>query len=136
MGLKQQIRSRFTSLTKTGSKQRRLLRYLFAGIIPTSVPIKNRYLRNYCEAKVISNNAAQEIKVGFDIRRTLRDTIFLVLMRLMTSSWIQEEMEYPLMRTISSPTYRSSQGLMKWTCSQSNCQTGPLLPITNAINFH
>lgn len=136
MGLKQQIRSRFTSLTNTGSKQRRLLRYLFAGIIPTSVPIKNRHLKNYCEAKVIRKNAAREIKVGLDVRRTLRDTIFLVLMRLMTSSWIQEEMEYPLMRTISSPTYRSTERLMKWTCSQLNCQTGPLLPITDAINFY
>lgn len=50
----------------------------------------------------------------FDIRLTLRDTIFLVLMRLMTSSWIQEEMEYPLMRTISSPTYKSTQDGILW----------------------
>lgn len=32
------------------------------------------------------------------------DTVFLVRMRLMTSSWVHEEMEYPLIRTISSPT--------------------------------
>lgn len=37
-------------------------------------------------------------------RLTLMDTVFLVRMRLMTSSWVQEEMEYPLIRTISSPT--------------------------------
>lgn len=47
-----------------------------------------------------------EDKFVSDVRRTLSDTIFFVLMRLMTSSWIQEEMEYPLMRTISSPTYK------------------------------
>lgn len=50
----------------------------------------------------------------FDVRRTLSDTIFLVLMRLMTSSWMQEEMEYPLMRTISSPTYTSAQDGKSW----------------------
>lgn len=50
-----------------------------------------------------------ESEFVFDVRRTLSDTIFLVLMRLMTSSWMQEEMEYPLMRTISSPTYTSAQ---------------------------
>lgn len=37
-------------------------------------------------------------------RLTLMDTVFLVRMRLMTSSWVHEEMEYPLIRTISSPT--------------------------------
>lgn len=53
--------------------------------------------------------AVEKNEFVFDVRRTLRDTIFLVLMRLMTSSWIQEEIEYPLMRTISSPTYKSKQ---------------------------
>lgn len=55
-----------------------------------------------------------ESEVVFDVRRTLSDTIFLVLMRLMTSSWMQEEMEYPLMRTISSPTYTSAQDRKSW----------------------
>lgn len=55
-----------------------------------------------------------ESEVVFDVRRTLSDTIFLVLMRLMTSSWMQEEMEYPLMRTISSPTYTSAQDEKSW----------------------
>ena len=45
--------------------------------------------------------------ISFNLRLTLSDTIFLVLIRLMTSSWIQEEMAYPLMRTISSPIWRS-----------------------------
>lgn len=55
-----------------------------------------------------------ENKLASDVRRTLSDTIFFVLMRLMTSSWIQEEMEYPLMRTISSPTYESTQSGALW----------------------
>lgn len=60
----------------------------------------------------------------FDVRLTLSDTIFFVLMRLMTSSWMQEEMEYPLMRTISSPTYKSTQDRILWmTPSLSIYQT-------------
>ena len=43
-------------------------------------------------------------------RLTLMDTVFLVRMRLMTSSWVQEEMEYPLIRTISSPTLTTERG--------------------------
>lgn len=43
-------------------------------------------------------------------RLTLMDTVFLVRMRLMTSSWVQEEMEYPLIRTISSPTLAADRG--------------------------
>lgn len=71
----------------------RLFHYLFAGIIPTSVQIKKRRFVNYQGAAFINNDAVWEIKFGFDVRRTLSDTIFLVLMRLMTSSWMQEEME-------------------------------------------
>lgn len=62
--------------------------------------------KQWSSALVLIRN--EELKMGVDIRRTLSDTIFLVFIRLMTSSWIQEEMEYPLMRTISSPTYRSA----------------------------
>lgn len=43
-------------------------------------------------------------------RLTLMDTVFLVRMRLMTSSWVHEEMEYPLIRTISSPTLATDRG--------------------------
>lgn len=57
----------------------------------------------------IDFNARQSCCGWFDVRLTLSDTIFFVLMRLMISSWIQDEMEYPLMRTISSPTYKSIQ---------------------------
>lgn len=64
-------------------------------------------LMNDWEAKFPHKEAVWEFLLKFDLRRTLSETIFLVLMRLMTSSWIQEEMEYPLMRTISSPTYGS-----------------------------
>jgi len=32
------------------------------------------------------------------------DTIFFVRMRFMTSSCVHDEMEYPFIRTISSPT--------------------------------
>lgn len=35
------------------------------------------------------------------------DTIFFVRMRFMTSSCVHDEMEYPLMRTISSPTSKT-----------------------------
>lgn len=63
---------------------------------------------------------SSENEFVFDLRRTLSDTTFFVLMRLMTSSWIQEEMEYPLMRTISSPTYTSTQdGILGVTPSLS-----------------
>ena len=56
----------------------------------------------------------------YDVRLTLSDTVLLVLMRLMTSSCIQDEMEYPLMRTISSPTYEATrEGVLRMTPSLS-----------------
>lgn len=65
-------------------------------------------------AEMNQASVMSEKKFVSDVRRTLSDTIFFVLMRLMTSSWIQEEMEYPLMRTISSPTYDSTQSGVLW----------------------
>ena len=55
-------------------------------------------------------------------RLTLMDTVFLVRMRLMTSSWVQEEMEYPLIRTISSPTLATDRENMHWVAGQAHGQ--------------
>ena len=55
-------------------------------------------------------------------RLTLMDTVFLVRMRLMTSSWVQEEMEYPLIRTISSPTLATDRENMHCVAGQAHGQ--------------
>lgn len=62
-------------------------------------------------------------------RLTLMDTVFLVRMRLITSSWVQEEMEYPLIRTISSPTLATGRENMHQAAGQ--CTASALSPATH-----
>lgn len=62
-------------------------------------------------------------------RLTLIDTVFLVLMRLITSSWVQEEMEYPLIRTISSPTLATERNEYKVQEGQAVGQVCHQMPV-------
>lgn len=64
------------------------------------------------------------------------DTVFLVRMRLMTSSWVQEEMEYPLIRTISSPTLATDRENTHWAAGQAHgqCLVTSHIPSINTLH--
>lgn len=90
--------------------------YLFTGIMPISEKEKYfvKFLQTSSNLLIAIFGDRSDFFVCY-LRLTFMDTTFFVRMRFMTSSCVHDEMEYPFMRTISSPTSKT-EGRTKSNC--------------------